>query len=234
MGHAGGHRALHGPGFPNNILLTRTERLTMTSRPKEPKYARNKNILRHRRFRLRQDAVFRQAPTCCQMLIPPMCVRRTPQGRRCLRGQVGRPAGKTQAIPYQSPQHHQLFKKSMKYNPAGVYPQREGHSETGERPHCQHQGRGRRSAPKIFGSRPSGFYTAPSSATSGMRRRAGGAQLASPCWTLSTASEAREDDEEFQNPGGSACLPSWKSSKPDHFAVKQYNKYKLASRRCML
>ena len=31
--------------FENNILLTDTERLTMNSRPKNPKYARNKNIL---------------------------------------------------------------------------------------------------------------------------------------------------------------------------------------------
>lgn len=31
--------------FENNILLTQTERLMMSNRPKEPKYARNKNIL---------------------------------------------------------------------------------------------------------------------------------------------------------------------------------------------
>lgn len=29
----------------NNVILTQTERLTMSSRPKQPKYARNKNIL---------------------------------------------------------------------------------------------------------------------------------------------------------------------------------------------
>ena len=33
------------PTFENNVLLTQTERLTMSSRPKQPKYARNKNIL---------------------------------------------------------------------------------------------------------------------------------------------------------------------------------------------
>ena len=33
------------PIFENNVLLTQTERLTMNSRPKQPKYARNKNIL---------------------------------------------------------------------------------------------------------------------------------------------------------------------------------------------
>lgn len=33
------------PVFQNNIILTQTERLTMSSRPKEPKYARNKSVL---------------------------------------------------------------------------------------------------------------------------------------------------------------------------------------------
>lgn len=33
------------PDFENNVLLTQTERLMMNSRPKPPKYARNKNIL---------------------------------------------------------------------------------------------------------------------------------------------------------------------------------------------
>ncbi len=31
--------------FENNVILTATERLTMSDRPKEPKYARNKNVL---------------------------------------------------------------------------------------------------------------------------------------------------------------------------------------------
>ena len=31
--------------FENNIILSQTERMTMNSRPKEPKYARNKNVL---------------------------------------------------------------------------------------------------------------------------------------------------------------------------------------------
>jgi len=33
------------PAFENNIILTQTERLTMNSRPKDPKTARNKNVL---------------------------------------------------------------------------------------------------------------------------------------------------------------------------------------------
>ena len=33
------------PVFDNNVLLTQTERLMMSNRPKDPKNARNKNIL---------------------------------------------------------------------------------------------------------------------------------------------------------------------------------------------
>ncbi len=33
------------PDFSNNVILTKTERLTMESRPANPKYARNKNVL---------------------------------------------------------------------------------------------------------------------------------------------------------------------------------------------
>ena len=33
------------PVFKNNVILSQTERITMNSRPKNPKYARNKNVL---------------------------------------------------------------------------------------------------------------------------------------------------------------------------------------------
>ena len=33
------------PVFENNVILTETERLTMNSQPKAPKYARNKNVI---------------------------------------------------------------------------------------------------------------------------------------------------------------------------------------------
>ena len=49
------------PVFENNVLLTQTERLMMSSRPKQPKYARNKKHSCYRRFRQRQDPLFRKA-----------------------------------------------------------------------------------------------------------------------------------------------------------------------------
>ncbi len=60
-----------------------------------------------------------------------------------------RPAG-AQAIPYQKPEPHQ-FQKIHEIQSPGVYPQRKGHFETGERPHSQHQGRGRKEFRRFLG-----------------------------------------------------------------------------------
>lgn len=42
------------------------------------------------------------------------------------------------------------------------------------------------------------------------------------------ASEAREDDEEFKNPVDE-LFEELEQKKPEHFAVRQYKKYKLAA-----
>ena len=45
MGKRRRYKALHRPGFPKQHHFTQDERLTMNSRPKQPKYARNKNVV---------------------------------------------------------------------------------------------------------------------------------------------------------------------------------------------
>ena len=45
---------------------------------------------------------------------------------------------------------------------------------------------------------------------------------------LINASEAREDDEEFKNPVD-LMFDALEAEKPNHFAVRQYKKYKLAA-----
>ena len=45
LGQRRRYKAYIDPDFQNNIILTQTERLTMNSRPKQPKYARNKNVV---------------------------------------------------------------------------------------------------------------------------------------------------------------------------------------------
>ena len=53
-----------------NIPLTRTESLTMTSRPKDPKYCEKQKYPRHRRLRQRQDAVLCQTVDLCRCTAP--------------------------------------------------------------------------------------------------------------------------------------------------------------------
>lgn len=51
------------PVFENNVILTQTERLMMSGRPKHPKYARNKNVIVIGGGRKRQDAIYTSSPT---------------------------------------------------------------------------------------------------------------------------------------------------------------------------
>ena len=45
MGRSEGYRTFIDPVFANNVILTKTERLMMSNRPKNPANARNKNVL---------------------------------------------------------------------------------------------------------------------------------------------------------------------------------------------
>ena len=49
------------PVFQNNVILTKTESLTMNSRPKDPKTAQKQKCAGHRRQRLRQDPLLVEA-----------------------------------------------------------------------------------------------------------------------------------------------------------------------------
>ena len=53
-------------------------------------------------------------------------------------------------------------------------------------------------------------------------------ELYYPVGNLSTPAEAREDDEEYQSPVD-LLFADLEERDPDHFAVKQYRKYKLAA-----
>ena len=113
------------PVFQNNVILTQTERLTMSSRPKNPKYARNKNVLviggsgsGKTRFWLKPNlmqmhssyvvtdpqghyfgGVRQDAPAGCAQ---------AGQGRQAGEGQERQ--GHLRAVPDQGAEHHQLQK----------------------------------------------------------------------------------------------------------------------------
>ena len=134
------------PVFQNNVLLTQTERLTMNSRPKQPKYARNKNILVIGGSGSGKTRFFVK-PNLMQM--HSSYVVADPKGTVLVEcGKLLQRGG------YRIKVLNTInFKKSMKYNQFQeihalqslcLSPQRERHFETGKYLDCQHQrGRGK-------------------------------------------------------------------------------------------
>lgn len=84
--------------FFNNIPMTMTERITMSSRPKQPKYARNKNILV-----IGGSGSGKRGSSAnphCSRLIPPMSapIRKGPSCRRSVLSWSGRNTGSSASI----------------------------------------------------------------------------------------------------------------------------------------
>ena len=117
--------------FQNNVILTQTERLTMSSRPKNPKYARNKNVLviggsgsGKTRFWLKPNLMQMHSSyvvTDPKGTILVECGKMLQRGAPKL-GKDGKPVkdknGKIVYEPYQIKVLNTInFKKSMHYNP---------------------------------------------------------------------------------------------------------------------
>ena len=207
------------PMFENNVLLTNTERLMMSSRPSHPKYARNKNVLvvgssgsGKTRFYVK--------PNLMQM--HSSYVVSDPKGTVLIEcGKMLQRAGyKIKVLNTIN------FKKSMHYNPFAYI-----HNETDILKLVNTlientKGDGEKSgedfwvkAEKLYYCALIGYihYEAPESEKN-----------ISTLLDMINASEAREDDEDFQNPVD-LIFERLEEKKPEHFAVKQYKKYKLAA-----
>ena len=118
------------PVFENNVLLTQTERLMMNSRPKQPKYARNKNVLvvggsgsGKTRFFVKPNLMQMHSSYLVSdpkgtLLLE--CGKLLERGSPKL-GEDGKPVRKNGKIVYEPYRIKVLntinFKKSMKYNP---------------------------------------------------------------------------------------------------------------------
>ena len=212
------------PKFENNILLTQTERLTMTGRPKDPKTARNKNVLviggsgsGKTRFFVKPN-LMQCFPTTDY---PTSFVVTDPKGTLVLEtGKMFQHAGYRIKIL-----NTINFSKSMKYNPF-VYI----HSEkdilklvTTLIANTKGEGKGGDDfwlkAETLLYTALIGYihYEAPEEE-----------QNFSTLIEFLNAMETREDDEDFQNPVD-LMFEDLEKRKPNHFAVRQYKKYKLAA-----
>ena len=120
--------------FENNILLTQTERLTMTGRPKDPKTARNKNGARDRRLRQRQDPLLCEAQP--HAMFPHFRLSHLIRGHRPKRhtGSGNGPNVPAGRLPGENPEHDKLF-QVHEVQPLCLHPLGKRRAEASEYPY---------------------------------------------------------------------------------------------------
>ncbi len=209
--------------FRNNVILTQTESLTMNNRPKDPKTARNKNVLiiggsgsGKTRFWLKPNLM-----QCNSEKYPTSFVITDPKGS--LINETGkmllRHGYKVKVLNTIN------FKKSMKYNPFAYI-----HSEkdilklvTCLISNTKGEGKGGdafwEKAETLLYTALIGYiyYEAPEEERN-----------FNTLIELINSMEVREDDETFEN-NVDIMFRELKEQNPNHFAVRQYAKYKLAA-----
>ena len=211
------------PVFANNVILTQTERLTMSSRPKNPAYARNKNVLiiggsgsGKTRFFVKPNLM-----QCVSDKYPCSFVVTDPKGSILVEcGSL------LQRSDYRIKVLNTInFKKSMNYNPLAYI-----HSEKDilKLVNClilNTKGEGKSNDP-FWEKAETLLYTALIGYLYGVvpEEDRNFAMLVS----MINAMEVREDDEDFKNPVD-LMFEALEEREPEHFAVRQYKKFKLAA-----
>lgn len=203
----------------NNVILTQTEKLTMSSRPKNPKYARNKNILviggsgsGKTRFFVKPNLMQLHSSYCVT----------DPKGTILVEcGHMLRKHG------YEIRVLNTInFKKSHHYNPFVYIRSEKDILKLVNTIIANTKGEGDKSgedfwvkAEKLYYQALIGYiwYEAPDEEKN-----------FTTLLEMINASEAREDDENFKN-AVDLMFEELEKENPDHFAVRQYKKYKLAA-----
>ena len=205
--------------FENNVLLTQTERLMMSGRPKQPKYARNKNILVIGGSGSGKTRFFVK-PNLMQMhssyvVTDPKGTVLVECGKMLKRGKY-----KIKVLNTIN------FAKSMHYNPFAYLRSEKDILKLVNTIIVNTKGEGQQSGEDFWIKAEKLYYTA----------------LIAYIWyeapeeeqnfamliDLIDASEAREDDENFKN-AVDLLFDELEAENPNHFAVRQYKKYKLAA-----
>ena len=206
------------PVFKNNVILTATERLTMNNRPKDPKTARNKNVLvvggsgsGKTRFWLKPNLI---QCYCSYVVTDPKGSVVVECGTLLLRE------------GYQIKILNTInFKKSMHYNPFAYIHSEKDILKLVTTLIANSKGEGKSGddfwvkAETLLYCALIGYihYEAPVEE-----------QNFATLIEFINASEVREDDEEFENPVD-IMFKELEKKNPNHFAVRQYKKYKLAA-----
>ncbi len=206
------------PVFENNVLLSQTERITMNSRPANPKFARNKNLLvvggsgsGKTRFVIK--------PNILQM--HSSYVVTDPKGT--VVNEVGNALVKN---GYVMKIFNTInFRKSMHYNPFAYVHDEKDILKLVTTLIANTKGEGKagdefwEKAERLLYSALIGYihYEAPEEE-----------QNFTTLLEMLNAMEVREDDEEFKNPVD-LMFEELEERDPEHFAVRQYKKYKLAA-----
>jgi len=217
-GNSGDIRPFADPVFQNNVILTQTERLMMSNRPKNPKNARNKNVLivggsgsGKTRFWLKPNLM--QCHSSYVVTDP--------------KGSIVVECGKLlQREGYKIKILNTInFRKSMHYNPFAYIRSEKDILKLVTTLIANTKGEGKAGddfwvkAETLLYTALIGYiyFEAPEHE-----------QNFSTLIEFINASEVREDDEDFKNPVD-LMFDALEEKDPQHFAVRQYKKYKLAA-----
>ena len=212
------------PAFENNIILTQTERLTMNNRPKDPKTARNKNVLiiggsgsGKTRFWLKPNLM-----QCASETYPVSFVVTDPKGSIVVEcGKLLMRKGYEIRIL-----NTINFKKSMHYNPFAYLHSEKDILKLVTTLIANTKGGNEKNGGDFWTQAEALLYSA---LIAYIHYEAPiEEQNFSTLLALVNAMETREDDEDFQNPVD-LMFEALEKEKPDCFAVRQYKKYKLAA-----
>ena len=207
------------PVFENNVLLTQTERLTMNSRPKEPKYARNKNVVviggsgsGKTRFFVKPNLMQQHSS---YVVTDPKGTVLIECGKMLQRGGY---VIKTLNLIN--------FRKSMHYNPFSYLHSEKDILKLVNTLIANTKGDGEKAAEDFWVKSERLLY----SALIGYIHYEAPAEEKnfSTLLEMINASEAREDDPEFQSPVD-LMFERLEEKDPEHFAVRQYKKFLLSA-----
>ena len=206
------------PVFENNVILTQTERLTMNNRPKDPKTARNKNVLiiggsgsGKTRFWLKPNLM--QCHSSYVVTDP--------------KGSIVVECGKLlQKKGYRIKILNTInFGKSMHYNPFAYIHSEKDILKLVTTLIANTKGEGK-AGDDFWVKAETLLYTA---LIGYLHYEAAEEERTfTTLIDMINSMETREDDEDFQNPVD-IMFEQLKKRDPNHFAVRQYKKYKLAA-----